>query len=184
MRPTVMTLGRMNPPTLGHEVLIKELLAEAKTQGCTPYLFIVDGVESGKDKDKNPLTGQQRVSIMRTLYPELKVDLAFDAFNAVELLDIQGMEPKKWVAGTDRAPRYRKLLVAAGFQGDVVEVDREAGEADGVTATAARQAARDGDWQTFKSLMPKRANDALLTDIMNMIQESVDGKNCGPQIRL
>lgn len=185
MRRAVMTVGRMNPPTLGHEVLIKQVLAEAKRLNAQPILFLVDGELSSKDKAKNPLTGQERARILRSLYPELKVELVNDAFNAVEVLYIMGMEPTLWVAGSDRAPNYRKLLEAAGFEGQVVEVDREAGEADGVSATAARQAARSGDWKSFRILMPRRASDTLLNDIMLMIQESnQDGQGSKSSILL
>lgn len=183
MKRTVMTLGRLNPPTLGHDVLIQMVLDQARKLDAEPYLFIVEGGLTSKDKNKNPLTGAQRMDIIRRLYPELKIEIVFDAFQAAEVLDVQNKEPTVWIAGSDRAPNYRKLLVAAGANGRVIEVDREAGEADGVTATAARQAARDGEWETFKSLMPRRASNALLHEIMNMIRES-STDDCTSPIRL
>ena len=171
MKPVVMVVGRMNPITDGHRVLVDFAETEARRIGGQVMVFIVDGVETSKDKAKNPLSGEARLAYFKELFPGVNVDLAASAWEALEIVDIQGLRPALWIAGSDRASKYQRLLDFYGLGGKVFEVDREAGEADGVSATAARKAALEGNWEVFRSQMPKRAPDALLVDLMNRIQE-------------
>lgn len=175
MKPAVITVGRLNPPTRGHAVLVRRVLDIAKQTGSEPILFIVDGEKSGKDKNKNPLTGNQRESYVKQFFPGIRVDVVNSAYQVLEVLDVQGMTPAVWIAGTDRASNYRKLLASEKLEGEVVEVDREAGEADGVSATLARQAAIDGNVELFKAQMPNGIDDATLAEMMVLIREATNG---------
>lgn len=179
MKPAVITVGRMNPPTRGHAVLVQRVLDIAKQTGATPILYIVDGEKSGKDKSRNPLTGQQREAYAKELFPGIKVDIVSSAYEAVEVLEVQGMVPAVWVAGSDRASNYRKLLSSANLIGEVVEVDREAGEADGVSATAARAAAHAGNMAEFAAHMPTGMSVETLAEMMKMIREAGNDDSIG-----
>lgn len=175
MNPAVIAVGRFNPPTLGHAVLVKKVLEEANRADAVPLLFIVDGAKSSLDKSKNPLTGIQREHYIRLLFPEIQVCIVASAFHAIETLQEQGLCPVVWIAGTDRASKYRKLLASVELTGQVIEVNREAGEAEGVTATAARKAALAGDLETFKSLMPTQVAEEILAEMMFVIREETNG---------
>lgn len=177
MRPAVITVGRMNPPTRGHAVLVQKVLEIARETGARPILFLVDGEKSGQDKSKNPLTGRQREAYAKKLFPGIEVDVVSNAYQVIDVLDVQGFEPAIWVTGSDRASNYRKLLSSAKLDGQVVEVDREAGEADGVSATAARQAALAEDWDTFQSLMPRGASQDVLAEVMETIRGACNGND-------
>ena len=41
MSKTVITWGRMNPPTVGHQKLVDKVKAEAKKRGAMPHVFII-----------------------------------------------------------------------------------------------------------------------------------------------
>ena len=172
-------VGRLNPPTRGHTVLVQELKRAAQRHGARPILYIVDGEKSGKDKSKNPLTAGQRLAIARKLYPGVTIDVVSSAYEALEVLDLQGYKVKAWIAGSDRASKYRKLAASENLDCEVVEVDREAGEADGVSATAARKAAIEGDMVEFAHHMPESLTSTELADIAEMIREV----NCGRTIQ-
>lgn len=167
----IIGVGRLNPPTRGHAVLVRKMEELAKIHGAIPILYIVDGEKSSKDRNRNPLTGQQRLVIARKFFPGIKVDLVANAYEVLEILDLQGLKPKVWVAGSDRASKYRKLLESENITGEVFEIDREAGEADGVSATAAREAALKGDMIEFSHQMPVDADPQDLADIVQMIRE-------------
>jgi citrate lyase synthetase len=166
----------MNPPTRGHAVLVKRMAEEAQRLKARSILFIVDGEKSGKDKTKNPLTGPQREAYAKRLFPGVQVDVVSNAYQVLDVLYVQGYEPAVWVAGSDRSQNYQKMLKSAALEGQVVEIDRDAGEADGVSATAAREAALAGDWTAFKKLMPVGASDKLVAEIMETIR---DANNAG-----
>jgi len=169
-------IGRMNPPTEGHAVMVKKLVSTAQKLGVRPIIYIVDGEKTGKDKSKNPLTARQRLSIARKLFPGVAFDVVSSAYEALEVLDLQGFKVKAWIAGSDRASNYRKLVASEKLDCEVVEVDREAGEADGVSATAARKAALDGDMVEFAHHMPHTLSSTELADIATMIREAVNGR--------
>lgn len=175
MQPAVITVGRMNPPTRGHAVLVRKVLEIARETGAQPILYLVDGEQTGKDKIKNPLTGAQREAYVKQMFPGIKVDVVTSAYQVIDVLEVQGMMPAIWVAGSDRASNYRKMLIGANLKGQVVEVDREAGEADGVSATAARQAALDGDMESFRALMPDSVSLEVLANVMEDIREAQHG---------
>ncbi len=172
-----LALGRLNPPTKGHDVMVRELKITAARLGVRAVLYIVDGEKTGKDKSKNPLTALQRLEIARKLFPGITIDIVSSAYEALEVLDLQGFKAKAWVAGSDRASNYRKLVASEKLDCEVVEVDREAGDADGVSATAARQAALDGDMIEFAHHMPKTLDASDLADIADMIREAIHGRD-------
>lgn len=172
----VFAAGRLNPPTKGHGVLIRRVKETAERLGARAMLYIVDGEKSGKDKSKNPLTGEQRVEIARRLYPGVTIDVVGSAYEVLEVLDLQYLEPEVWVAGSDRAANYRRLLSSEKLECEVLEVDREAGEADGVSATAARKAAIEGNMEEFALHMPSDLNPRELAEIADMIREVTYGR--------
>lgn len=174
----VFAAGRLNPPTKGHGELVRQVKEAAERLGAKAILYIVDGEKSGQDKKKNPLSGNQRLALARQLFPDVTVDVVSSAYEVLEVLDLQGLKPKVWVAGSDRASNYRKLLSSENLDCEVLEVDREAGEADGVSATAARAAALSGDMEEFAHHMPN-LNTEDLADIANMIREANNGSFTG-----
>lgn len=174
MNEVALVVGRLNPPTRGHGVLIRQLKETAERLGARPVLYIVDGAKSGKDKSKNPLSADQRLAIAKKLFPGITVDVVSSAYEALEVLDVQGFKLKAWIAGSDRASNYRKLVASEQLDCEVLEVDREAGEADGVSATAARQAALDGNMVEFAHHMP-HLSPSDLADIAQMIREATNG---------
>lgn len=173
----VFAAGRLNPPTKGHGVLIRKVKETAERLGARAILYIVDGEKSGKDKKKNPLTGEQRVEIARKLFPGVTIDVVGSAYEVLEVLDLQNLEPEVWVAGSDRAAKYRKLLASEHLDCEVLEVDREAGDADGVSATAARTAALEGNMEAFAHHMPDTLTAQELADIAVMIREVTNGRS-------
>jgi nicotinamide mononucleotide adenylyltransferase len=172
----VFAVGRLNPPTKGHDVLVQRVVETARRLGARPMLYIVDGEKSGKDKDKNPLTGEQRAEIARGLFPGVTIDVVGSAYEVLEVLDLQYLSPEVWVAGTDRAANYRRLLASEQLDCEVLEVDRSAGDADGVSATAARRAALSGDMDEFAHHMPSRLEPQDLARIAEMIREVLHGR--------
>lgn len=167
----VIAVGRLNPPTRGHEVMVQELKRTALKLNSRPMLFIVDGEKSGKDKRKNPLTGKQRFDLAKKLYSDIEIDVVNSAFEVLEVLDVQGLKLRAWIAGSDRASNYRRLLSSEKLEGEIVEVDRFAGEADGVSASAARKAALEGDLEEFAYHMPESLNEQDLRDLAERIRE-------------
>lgn len=178
----VFAVGRLNPPTKGHSVMIQKLKETARLLEAQPVLFIVDGEKSGKDKRKNPLSVDQRLSLAHRLYSDIKIDVVSSAFEALEVLYVQGLKPCAWVAGSDRALNYRRILESENLEGEIVEIDRDAGDADGVSATAARKAALEGNLEEFSHHMPSDLSRQELESLAHDIREVIRGFDKGFEI--
>lgn len=157
----VMAFGRMNPPTIGHEMLVNKVKHHAAKVGGTPHVFL----SHTNDTKKNPIGYSQ------------KFQWAQKAFGAdvvhhtphTQLLDIVRSLSHKhkeltMVAGSDRVPEYRTLLNK--YNGRSYNFDKihvvSAGERDpdgrgavGMSGTKMRDAAATGDKKSFKAGLPK-----------------------------
>ncbi len=174
MSNIVLGGGRCNPPTQGHWVLIRKLEELADQLGVRAEMFVIDGEQSGQDKQKNPLTPEQRVAILREWFPRVRFDIASSAYEMMEILEVQAKRPVVMVAGSDRAKKYRRLLDYAGFvSAQIMELDRESGEADGVSATKARAAAEAGDFEEFVRMMPSKVGFDSLRESYDLVRKAL-----------
>ena len=64
MSKTVITFGRMNPPTIGHQKVVDKVKAEAKKQGAMPHVYL----SHSQDAKKNPLDYKTKVGIARKAF--------------------------------------------------------------------------------------------------------------------
>jgi len=67
MAKAVYTVGRFQPPTIGHRMLIDRVLSEAKRIGGDAYVF-VSSVTT--DPARNPLTSAQKIKLLENLFPK------------------------------------------------------------------------------------------------------------------
>jgi hypothetical protein len=109
--------GRFSVPTEGHYKVInkmKEFIRKNKHLGLeiTPVILIIDGEESRKDKDRNPLTPHDRIEFMKGSGKANGVIfiVAKNIFSGFIQLRLKGYEPIAIAAGSDRAQSYKELL--------------------------------------------------------------------------
>lgn len=159
-KTVVIGWGRMNPPTIGHEKLVKKIQSVAKSRKATPMVFLTQST----DPKKNPLD-----------YPT-KIVFAKKAFGSIiqksprikTLIQLAKALSGKYdnlvmVAGQDRIEEFKRLLNAYNgkeynFESiDVVsagERDPDAEDVTGMSASKMRAAAAAGDFNSFKNGVP------------------------------
>lgn len=154
--------GRMNPPTLGHKQLI-DTVANAAAGG--DYFIFVSQTQDSK---KNPLDYATKVKFIKALVPEHAQHVVYDTglktiIQIAQWLYAKGYSSVTFVAGSDRIDNFRELLNKYnGVEGpsgvykfnsiNVVssgERDPDADGLAGISATAARDAAKAGDLDAF-----------------------------------
>ena len=154
--------GRMNPPTLGHKQLI-DTVANA-SNGGDYYVF----VSQTQDPKKNPLDYATKVKFIKALVPEHAQHVVYDTslktiIQIAHWLYAKGYKSVTFVAGSDRIDNFRELLNKYnGVEGpngfykfDSINVvssgdrDPDADGLAGISATAAREAAKAGDLEAF-----------------------------------
>jgi len=161
-RHAAFCFGRMNPPTIGHAQLINTVAKSAA--GGDYFIF----TSQSHDAKKNPLDYSTKVKFLKALFPESAGHIVQDAglktiIQVAHWLYAKGYRSVTFVAGSDRLADFKELLEKYnGVQGPngfyqfdainfVSSGDRDPdGEGlAGVSASAARAAAKAGDEQAF-----------------------------------
>jgi hypothetical protein len=158
--------GRMNPPTIGHARLMN---ATARaSMGGDYWIFL----SQTQDSKKNPLDYHTKVDFVKAMFPQHADHVSTGTglrtiMDIMEFLYHQGYTDVTYVCGNDRLPAFTELLNKYnGQEGgksyykfnniDVVSSGPRDPDKDddvaGVSASAARAAAEDGDKAEFKRI--------------------------------
>lgn len=158
----VITFGRMNPVTIGHEKLVNKVLATARSKRATPFVYL----SHTTDSKKNPLPYDQKLMFAQAAFGSRLVVKS----RAKTIIQIAQELQKTFktlilVVGSDRVKEFESLLNRYNgkeFTFDNIEVI-SAGERDpdkegvaGMSASKMRKAAEDGDLDTFKKGLPRK----------------------------
>ena len=170
----VFGFGRFNPPTIGHEKLIKKI---ASVAGSNPYRIYPSHTTNPK---RDPLPHALKVAYMRSMFRKYakKIIADKDARTAHEIvvkLYNEGFKNLIMVVGSDRVAEFDALLSDYnGVEGkrhgyykfdsiDIVsagERDPDAEGVSGMSASKMRAAAVDGDFKSFSQGLPSGFRDA------------------------
>jgi RimK family alpha-L-glutamate ligase len=182
----VLTFGRFNPPTSGHELLVNKVLTEAKKRGADNFIF----ASHSKDKRKNPLDSKTKTNYMKTFFRNANVmynPSIRTIFDAIGYLADEGYKEITVVVGGDRVDEFEKTIrpyvnhpdpdksfdlnsfkvVSAGRR------DPDATDVTGMSASKMRQAASEGDFETFKKGVPSKANDRMARKLFDDLRKAM-----------
>jgi len=180
-KSVAFAFGRFNPPTIGHEKLIKKV-ASVPANDYRIYL------SRSEDPKKNPLSAVQKLNIMKKMFPSYASKIMVNKTNMV--LDIatdlynKGFTEIKMVAGSDRTVEFKTILTKYNnvksrhgyYNFDKIEVvsagerDPDAEGAIGMSASKMRDAAAKGDIRSFKLGLPRGVN---ADDIMKQVRKGM-----------
>ena len=160
-----ITFGRFNPPTIGHEKLLKKVAQEAKGKGGEYRIY----PSRTEDPKKNPLDSGTKIRFMRQAYPDhanaiIDNEEMRTIFDVLTGLDADGYSSVNIVVGGDRVSEFNSL--ATKYNGDLYTFDEikvsSAGDRDpdgegveGMSASKMRKAAMEGDQDSFNKGIPK-----------------------------
>jgi len=165
--PVVIAPGRFNPPTRGHQLMIKELVALSQQLNAKPVVLVVD---SGKRNERNPLSGEVRKEYLQKMFPGIEIHIVKNPYEGVyDLHDKYGEVPVGGVTGADRADSYKKMvgrIFSAAeeerYQAKVLNRDPDSDvDVAGVSGTKARDAAVRGDEGSFRAMTGLDHRDAM-----------------------
>lgn len=165
--PLTVVFGRFNPPTIGHEKLIKK--AKEISTGGDFKIY----PSRTQDTNKNPLDPASKVKYMKKMFPDYKENIVNDdkmktIFDVLVGANEDGYKKVNIVVGTERLPEFERL--ANQYNGQIYSFDEinvvPAGPRDpdaagptGMSASKLRKAAVDDNYQQFKTGLPKRMKD-------------------------
>ena len=178
----VFTFGRFNPPTIGHEKLIKKVISQSKGNNYRIY------VSQSSDPQRNPLEYKEKVQLMRKMFPKYGRNIIFNkkiinVFNILVDLYDQGFREVTMVVGSDRVPEFKKLMgqyngkkARHGFYDfetintiSAGDRDPDADDVSGMSASKMRAAAKAGDLESFSKGLPKSFGDKV--GVFNLIRK-------------
>ena len=188
----VFAFGRFNPPTIGHQKLIGNLVSTAQKANGKAYLFL-----SHKQNNKtDPLTFKEKADYLKMFYPDLAIGDAGvkTIIQALQKIQAEGRTRIMMIAGSDRVQEFEKLLNQyngkpdkAGnelYKFDSIKVV-SAGERDpdqegatGASASKARELANKGQEQEFSRIIRGGNTGKKLYDIIqDRLGKQIDENN-------
>ena len=186
-KPAVITFGRMNPITAGHEKLANAVLQQAQKHDGTPYIYL----SQSQDKTKNPLSYNDKIKYAQKAFG--KSVIKSRARTIIEVMvELTGKHKNVVVVvGSDRVQEFKKLLdkyngSSAGYVFNDIKVvsagqrDPDAEGVKGMSGTKMRGFAADNDVKKFASGLPsklKTSAAAILADVRKGMNMSEDNDN-------
>lgn len=177
-KTVVFAFGRFNPPTTGHELLIKAVKKLAEKNKAAHVIY----ASKTQNNKKDPLSVDKKIQYLNLLFPNTN----FIAATQEVASFIQAAEQlnKKYkniimVAGSDRVPEYTRILNTyngKNFNFDSIQVisagerDPDADNATGMSATKMRAAASKGEFNEFKKGLPSHIRDIDARRLMNDVR--------------
>ena len=177
-KSVVFAFGRFNPPTTGHELLIKVVQKLAKSNNADHVIY----ASRTQDKKKNPLSVDRKIHYLKLMFKGVNFAAANDQERT--FIEVARALNKKYkniimVAGSDRVPEYERLLNTYNgkdFHFDTIQVvsagerDPDADDASGMSASKMRTVAVKGDYVQFKKGLPSSIRDIDGKLLMNEIR--------------
>lgn len=177
----VFAFGRFQPPTTGHELLVNAVKKIASVQKANHVIF----ASRTHDKKSNPLPVDRKVYYLKRMFPKTNFVAASEEIRT--FMEAATALSKKYknlvmIAGSDRVPEYKKLLDKYNgdvFHFDTIEVvsagerDPDADTASGMSGTKMREAAKKGDFSSFKRGLPHTLTELDGKRLMNEIRQGM-----------
>jgi len=174
----VITFGRMNPPTVGHEKLVNKIISVAIDEKGTPLVYL----SKTQDAKKNPLTYDQKLKYGQSLFGRKYVVKS----NARTIIEVAKELQKSYsrlvvVVGSDRIDEFNTLLQkynGKDYTFDSIEVvsagdrDPDMDDVSGMSASKMRAYAADNDYASFKKGVPTR-NENLIKSLFNDVRKGL-----------
>ena len=190
-KKVVFAFGRFQPPTTGHELLVNAVRKIASKQGADHVIF----ASRTQDKKSNPLSVDRKVYYLKRMFPNTNFIGAND--NIRTFMEAAKELSKKYknivmVAGSDRVQEYTKLLNKYNgdvFNFDTIEVvsagdrDPDADNASGMSGTKMREAAKKGDFASFKKGLPHTLTELDGKRLMNEIRQGMGVEAIKEQVK-
>jgi len=179
-----VAFGRFNPPTTGHEKLLDNV---ATSSDDGDYIIVPS---RSQDKKKNPLDADQKVAVMRQMFPNHSERIVNDPgnrtiFDVLKKAHNDGYAGVRIVGGADRQKEFDKLVNnynGLKYDFDTVEV-RSAGDRDpdsegveGMSASKQRKYAAENDFENFLKGVPSAMNKKVARELFNNIRTGMNIK--------
>jgi hypothetical protein len=183
----VITFGKFNPPSVGHENLLAAVQEQAEELEAEYRIY----PSRISDKKQNPLDFKAKYNILQNVFPDYAENIIDDPENGDNIYDIlqslhdEGYQHVIIVCGDENVKKYEKI--AEKYNGTVydfygVEVvgagmeDPDTDKTQGITSSMMRKAALENDYETFKQGIPGDVSKKEARAIYMQVRKSMSLK--------
>ena len=179
-----VAFGRFNPPTVGHEKLLKS----AKKAAIGGDLKIYPS--RTQDPKKNPLDPDMKISFMKKMFPDFEENIVNDdemrsIFDVLVAAAESGYVNVNIIVGSDRQSEFENL--AQKYNGELYDFDlirvisagardADAEGVEGMSASKMRKAVMDDDFDSFRRGTPKSLDDGDAMSLFNAVRQGMGAK--------
>ena len=177
----VVTFGRANPITSGHEKLFDKVASVAKEVGGTGHIHL----SQSHDTKKNPLDHDTKVSLAKEMMPH-HAGMFHNEKHVKTLFDVlkHHSNPEHEihvVAGSDRLEEYKQKLEqynGKDFHYKKIHVhsagsrDPDAEGSEGISGTKMRAHAAAGDYESFRKGAPSTAKESHIKKMYDAVRQN------------
>lgn len=176
----VFAFGRFQPPTIAHEMMCNKIGIVAAAGGADHAIY----VSKTQDKKRNPLHVEDKIAFLREMCPRANF-VACDEIVRTPVEAAKALNAKYrnlvFIAGSDRIETLGKVIEQQNgidYHYDNILVlsagdrDPDSDNIDGVSGTAAREAALNGDFAAFRDMIPESISDERTRILLEMISNS------------
>ena len=178
-KKAVISWGRFNPPTIGHEKLVSKVISVAKTERADPKVYL----SHTQDPKKDPLEYRDKILFSKKSFGSIvKASTSRTIIELMKELQRDGYKQVTIVAGSDRVDEYNTLLNKYNdkdYSFDSIKVvsagqrDPDAPGAEGMSASKLRQAAASGDEKLFHTGAPTNLTKAEKAKLYNLVRKGM-----------
>ena len=160
----VIAFCRMNPFTAGHQKLIEKVKSLSHLLNAPHEIILTHG----HDHIKNPLSLKEKLYFARKFFRESKFKGTTKNTPTIlchfDRLREEGYKHITVVAGSDRTQGFQSLVDRYDIS-DVSVISAGDRMPDELTASKLREAARNGDYATFKKGVPSRLKEQDIEEL-------------------
>ncbi|MFZ9353846.1 MAG: hypothetical protein ACO25L_03425 [Candidatus Nanopelagicales bacterium] len=179
-----VAFGRFNPPTVGHEKLLKSARKAAAGGDLKIY------PSRTQDPKKNPLDPDMKISFMKKMFPDFDENIINDdemksIFNVLVAASEEGYANVNIVVGSDRQAEFENLAQKYNgdlYQFDLIRVisagmrDADAEGVEGMSASKMRKAVIEDDFESFRRGTPKTLDDGDTQALFDAVRQGMGAK--------
>ena len=189
IKSIVFAYGRFNPPTIGHEVVIKKVINTAAKMNAEYAIIPSHGTTP---KYKNPLSLQEKIGLLQYMVsdPSKVKDFGTTFIDVLKKFYQMGYTHVIQIAGSDRKPEFLALVNKyngkpdpttgnVDFNFNTFEVissgerDPDSEDVEGMSASKLRALAVKGDFDNFSQGMSPKIPKPLKKTIFNIIRKKL-----------
>ncbi len=183
----VVVFGRFNPPTVGHQKLLKAAATEAKRTGFGLAIY----PSRTQDKKKNPLDAGSKIGYMKKMFPEYDEQIMDDPgsktiFDVLSSAYNKGITDVTIMVGQDRLSEFQSLAQKYNgselynFENIMVlsggSRDPDADDVSGMSASKLRAHAASGDYNAFARGVPNTLGQMQKRELYNAVRKQMNIK--------